>query len=141
MFENDAIIERFRSTTRMPTLRILIADDHEIFRRGLRSLLESHAEWEVCGEAVDGQEAVERVKELNPDVVVLDITMPRLNGLEAAQVIRNQAPRSRMVILSQHEPSLMRQAALSAGADAYVTKSEVSRELMMAIETMVASLD
>ena len=89
-------------------IRILIADDHEIFRRGLRSLLESHPEWEVCGEAVDGQEAVDRVKELNPDVVVLDITMPRLNGLEAAQVIRSEAPQSKMVILSQHEPSLMR---------------------------------
>lgn len=123
----------------MLPIRILIADDHEIFRRGLRSLLESHAEWEVCGEAIDGQEAVDRVKELDPDVVVLDITMPRLNGLEAAQVIRNEAPRSKMVILSQHEPALMRQAALSAGANAYVTKSEVSRELMMAIESMIST--
>ena len=125
----------------IPVIRILIADDHEIFRRGLRSLLESHPEWEVCGEAIDGQEAVERARDLDPDVVVLDITMPRLNGLEAAQMIRNEAPRSKMVILSQHEASLMKQAALSAGAHAYVTKSEVSRELMMAIESMVARPD
>src|SRR5438309_3998423 len=66
-------------------IRILIADDHEIFRRGLRSLLESHPEWEVCGEAIDGQEAVDRAKELNPDIVVLDITMPRLNGLRSEE--------------------------------------------------------
>src|SRR4029077_17996413 len=88
--------------------------------------------------ATDGQEAVEQAKELNPDVVVLDITMPRLNGLQAAQLIRNSAPRSKLVILSQNEPSLIRQAALSAGASAYVTKSEVSRELMIAIETLIS---
>jgi two-component system nitrate/nitrite response regulator NarL len=133
MPQKDAIIPE------MTPIRILIADDHEIFRRGLRSLLESHPEWEVCGEAIDGQEAVDRTKELNPDIVVLDITMPRLNGLEAAQLIRSEAPHSKMVILSQHEPALMRQAALSAGASAYVTKSEVSRELMMAIETLLLS--
>jgi DNA-binding NarL/FixJ family response regulator len=129
--------EKDKIVTEMMPIRILIADDHEIFRRGLRSLLESHAEWEVCGEAVDGQDAVDRTRELNPDIVVLDITMPRLNGLEAAQLIRNEVPNSKMVILSQHEPSLMRQAALSAGANAYVTKSEVSRELMLAIENLI----
>jgi DNA-binding NarL/FixJ family response regulator len=125
--------------TRMAPVRILIADDHEIFRRGLRSLLESHPEWEVCGEAVDGQEAVDRFKELQPDVIVLDIGMPRLNGLEAAELIRKQVPDSRIVILSQHEPQVIKQAALGAGARAYVTKSEVSQELVMAIERIISS--
>jgi DNA-binding NarL/FixJ family response regulator len=125
--------------TRMAPVRILIADDHEIFRRGLRSLLESHPEWEVCGEAVDGQEAVDRFKELQPDVIVLDVGMPRLNGLEAAELIRKQVPDSRIVILSQHEPQVIKQAALGAGARAYVTKSEVSQELVMAIERIISS--
>ena len=120
-------------------VRILIADDHEIFRRGLRSLLESHSHWQVCGEAANGREAIDRVRELRPDVVVLDVTMPEVNGLEAAQEIRRQMPESKVVILSQHEPALMKQSALAAGAGAYVTKSEVSRELMIAIESITSS--
>jgi len=123
----------------MAPVRILIADDHEIFRRGLRSLLESHPEWEVCGEAVDGQDAVDRVKELQPDIIVLDVGMPRMNGLEAAELIRKQVPDSRIVILSQHEPQVVKQAALSAGARAYVTKSQVSQELVTAIERIISS--
>jgi DNA-binding NarL/FixJ family response regulator len=122
----------------MTPVKILIADDHEIFRRGLRSLLESHPDWEVCGEAVDGQEAVERFKALRPDVIVLDVGMPRLNGLEAAELIRKEVPDAKVVILSQHEPLIMKQAALSAGARAYVTKSEVSQQLMTAIEQIVS---
>ena len=127
------------SALKSPTVRIVIADDHEIFRRGLRSLLESHSDWQVCGEAVNGREAIEKVRELKPDVVVLDVTMPQVNGLEAAREIRRIVPESKVVILSQHEPALMRQSALAAGAGAYVTKSEVSRELMIAIETMTSS--
>lgn len=122
----------------MAPTRIVIADDHEIFRRGLRSLLESHVGWEVCGEAVNGEEAVERVNALKPDVVVLDITMPRLTGLEAAERIRAEIPGCKIIVLSQHEPSIMGQAALAAGAEAYVTKSEVSKQLLVAIERLTA---
>jgi DNA-binding NarL/FixJ family response regulator len=131
-------IDEAASTLKAGTVRIVIADDHEIFRRGLRSLLESHTNWQVCGEAVNGREAIERVQELKPDVVVLDVTMPQMNGLEAAREIRRNIPESKVVILSQHEAALMKQSALAAGAGAYVTKSEVSRELMSAIETITS---
>jgi DNA-binding NarL/FixJ family response regulator len=117
--------------------RILIVDDHEIFRRGLRSLLESRTDWEVCGEATDGQDAVDKAKQLQPDVIVLDITMPRLNGLDATALLRKEVPEAKIVILSQHQPALMKQVALTAGAGAYVTKSEVSRELMAAIDNLL----
>ena len=120
-------------------VRILIVDDHEIFRRGLRSLLESRADWEVCGEATDGRDAVDKAKQLQPDVIVLDITMPRLNGLDAVALIRKEVPTAKVVILSQHQPALMKQVALTAGAGAYVTKSEVSRELMAAIDSLLSA--
>jgi len=117
-------------------LRILIADDHEVVRRGLRSLLSSQSEWQVCGEAVDGLDAIAKAKELRPDVIVLDISMPGLNGLEAASVIRKEVPESEILILSQHDPSQMRQTALAAGARAYVAKSDVSRDLLAAVQAL-----
>ena len=133
-------IDEAASTLKAGTVRIVIADDHEIFRRGLRSLLESHANWEVCGEAVNGREAIAKVRKLKPDVVILDVTMPLMNGLEAAREIRREIPGSKVVILSQHEAALMKQSAVAAGAHAYVTKSEVSRELMKAIEKMTSAI-
>jgi PAS domain S-box-containing protein len=120
----------------MQPVRILIADDHEVVRHGVRSLLGSHADWEVCGEAVDGRDAVEKAKELKPDVIVMDIGMPRLNGLEAARVIREQVPQTAILILSQHEAKEMRPAALQAGAREYITKSDVARDLVTAVESV-----
>lgn len=115
-------------------LRILIADDHELIRRGLRSLLSSHTGWEVCGEAKDGVEAVQQTKRLQPDVLVLDITMPNMNGLEAARTIRKDGYQPVIVILSQHDPREMSGAAIKAGAQGYVSKSEVATELLGTIE-------
>jgi PAS domain S-box-containing protein len=124
----------------MQPVRILIADDHEVVRRGVRSLLGSRADWEVCGEAVDGRDAVQKAKELKPDVIVMDIGMPHLNGLEAARVIRKEVPQSEILILSQHEAREMRPAALQAGAREYVTKSEVARDLLTAVESVTRHL-
>jgi DNA-binding NarL/FixJ family response regulator len=118
--------------------RILIVDDHEIFRKGLRSLLESCAQWEICGEASDGLEAVEAAKSLVPDVVVMDIGMPRLNGLDATKQIRKELPKTRVLILSQHDSPHMLTAAADAGALAYITKSEVARHLLMVLDEITA---
>ena len=121
----------------MKTARVLIVDDHEIFRRGLRALLESSSEWQVCGEAVDGMDAVEQCKILKPDIVVLDVSMPRLNGLEAARLIRKEIPMPQIVIITQHDSPQIRSAALEAGAGAFVTKSAVASELVSALRNLI----
>src|SRR3989441_1094600 len=118
----------------MTPLRILIADDHEAVRRCVRSLLASREDWDICGEAVDGYDAIRKAKELKPDVVLLDISMPHLSGLEAAPVIRKETPQSEILIFSQHEASQMRQAALQAGARGYVAQTGAARDLPAAIE-------
>lgn len=118
--------------------RILIADDHEIFRKGLRSLLESSPGWEVCGEAANGVEAVEGARKLVPDVIVMDISMPYLNGLDATKQIRRELPHTRVLIVSQHDSSHMLTAAIEAGASAYVTKEQVIRSLPTALEAVAA---
>jgi len=118
----------------MTAVRILIADDHEIVRQGMRSLFSLRSNWEVCGEAIDGREAIEKAKQLRPDVIVLDISMPLVNGLEAARVIRREVPQSQILIVSQHDATHMRTKALEAGARGYVAKSDLSRELLTAIE-------
>lgn len=120
----------------MERSRILIVDDHEIFRRGLRSLLESRPEFEILGEAADGLQAVEKAKELTPDLIVMDVSMPQLDGLQATRIIRQQLPRTKILILSQHDSSHMLAAAVEAGANGYVTKSQVSRCLLSALEAV-----
>src|SRR5438874_12926141 len=99
----------------MTALRILVADDHEIVRRGLCAILESHAGWEVCGEAADGREAIEKTTQLNPDVVILDIGMPSLNGLDAARKILRHNPRQRILILTITDAEQVIEEALKAG--------------------------
>jgi DNA-binding NarL/FixJ family response regulator len=117
----------------------LIADDHELVRRGLRSLLASRPGWEICGEARDGVEAVEMTKKLEPDLILLDITMPRLNGLEAARMIRREVPSTQILILSQHDTEEMSASALEAGARGYVSKSDVAVTLFSSMEAILQS--
>lgn len=122
----------------MASVRILIVDDHDVMRGGLRSLLESRPGWEVCGEAANSMEAIQQAKVLRPDVVVLDISMPGSNGLEAVPVIRRETPGVEVLILSRYEEREMRLKALEAGARGYVTKSQgLARELLSAIDGIV----
>jgi DNA-binding NarL/FixJ family response regulator len=117
-------------------LRILIVDDHEIFRRGLRTVLETRPDFAICGEATDGLDAIEKTKALDPDIIVMDVSMPRVDGLQALRIIRGQSPRSKVLILSQHDSTFMLEAAVKAGAGGYVTKSQVARCLLAAIDNL-----
>ena len=116
------------------TLRILVVDDHPVVRRGLKSLLGAHPGWEVIDEARDGMEAVDKSGQLAPDVVVLDISMPRMSGLEACRLIRRNTPQSEVLIVTQHDSPQMMQEAGDAGARGYVVKSNIARDLVRAVE-------
>jgi len=123
----------------MDSIRILVADDHEIVRRGLVSLLKSHAGWEVCGEAQDGREAVDKAKKLRPDIVILDIGMPNLNGLEATRQILRHDPLSKILILTIEDGNDLVRAVLDAGARGFINKSDASRDLVAAVETVLSN--
>jgi DNA-binding NarL/FixJ family response regulator len=118
------------------TIRILVVDDHPIVRQGLKTLLEGHSGWQVVGEASDGAEAVEKAKDLNPDVMVLDVTMPRMNGLEACRLLRRQSPDLEILFVTQHDSPQMMREALEAGARGYVVKSNAARDLLAAVEAV-----
>lgn len=120
----------------MKALRILIADDHDLLRRGVKTLLLSHAGWEVCGEAKTGREAVAKAEELGPDVVVLDIGMPDLNGVEAAKRIRKAAPNTEILILSMHYSDQLIREIVEAGVRGYIVKTDSDRDLIIAVETL-----
>ena len=118
------------------TIRILVVDDHPIVRQGLKTLLEGHAGWEVIGEASDGAEALEKAKDLSPDVMVLAVTMPRMNGLEACRLLRRQSPALEILFVTQHDSPQMMREALEAGARGYVVKSNAARDLLAAVEAV-----
>jgi DNA-binding NarL/FixJ family response regulator len=117
-------------------LRILLADDHEIVRQGLCSLLQKHDGWEVCGEASDGREAIEMAKQLKPDVVILDIGMPYLNGLDATRQLLQHDPQFKIIVLTITDSDQVIREALNAGARGFVLKSDAARDLVSAVEAL-----
>jgi PAS domain S-box-containing protein len=122
----------------MGSLRILIVDDHETVRRGVRALLSSRRDWVVCGEAGDGFEAVEKAKSLRPDVVLMDISMPRMDGVEATRIIRREVPESKIIIVSQNDPVVASSQAAEIDAGGYVNKADLARDLLPALESLLA---
>lgn len=120
----------------MSRTRILVADDHDVVRQGVRALLETRSDWEICGEAVNGREAVEAAARLVPDIVVMDITMPELNGIDAARQILRAAPRTEILILTMHQSEQLIREVVNAGARGYVLKSDAGRSLVSAVQAL-----
>lgn len=116
--------------------RVLIVDDHAIIRRGVRSILRVMPEWEVSGEAATGEEAIRLTNELNPDVVLMDISMPGMGGLEATRVIRRTKPETKILLLTLHDSLEWVETALNAGARGYLLKSDTESELPHALEVL-----
>jgi DNA-binding NarL/FixJ family response regulator len=120
----------------MKPLQILIADDHDLMRRGLRTLLEAHPGWTICAEANTGRDAVAKAETLRPDIVIIDITMPELNGIEAARRILKASPSTEILVLSVHYTDQLIREILAAGIRGYIVKSDSDRDLITAVESL-----
>jgi len=117
-------------------MRILIADDHHLIRRGVAELLSKEAGWEICGEATDAAQALQKASELNPDVVLLDISMPEGSGLEAARRIRQEIPHVRILMMSHHDATQFEQTAIDSGADGCIDKARLALDLIATIKSL-----
>ncbi len=117
--------------------RVLIVDDHAIIRRGVQGILQAHPEWELCGEAESGQEGVRLAGELRPEVVIMDVSMPGLNGLEATRIIRDILPETKVLLLTLHSSGEFVRSAFHAGARGYVLKSDAENELVRALNIVI----
>ena len=120
----------------MTSLRIVVVDDHAVVRRGVRALLETQPGWEIVGEAATGRDAVEFSKRLQPDIVVMDLSLPELNGLEATRLILKESPRTEVLVLTMHHSEELVRNVLQAGARAYVLKSDADHSLVAAVESL-----
>jgi DNA-binding NarL/FixJ family response regulator len=117
-------------------LRILVADDSEVVRRGVVGLLSSEPTWEVCGEAKDGSEALLKAQQLRPDLILLDISMPGINGLEVARHLRKDVPQARILVMSQHDPIQLLPHVIEAGGYACVDKGRLATDLLVSIKSV-----
>jgi DNA-binding NarL/FixJ family response regulator len=120
----------------MTSVRIVVVDDHAVVRRGVRALLEGQPGWEVIAEATTGREAVEVAKRLQPDVVVMDMSLPELNGLDATRQILKESPRTEVLVLTMHHSEELARDVLQAGARGYVLKSDADESLVAAVDTL-----
>ena len=121
----------------MKNVRILMADDHEIVRHGLRRLLEAQPGWKICGEAGSGREAVEKTRQLKPDIVILDHSMPEMSGAEAAREILKTMPQTEIVILTMHDSEQLLREVLEIGVHGYVLKSDAMCDLVSAVHALI----
>jgi DNA-binding NarL/FixJ family response regulator len=118
-------------------VRLLLADDHEIVRKGLRALLEAEPGWQVAAEAADGRDAVEKAQQVKPDIAILDISMPYLNGLEATRQIVRDISQTKVLVLTMHDSDPLIQQVLEAGARGYLLKSDAARDLVPAVDALI----
>src|SRR5207248_3646073 len=116
-------------------VRILLADDHDVVRRGLKGLLQEYSGWEICGEAPSGREAVDLASELQPDIAIVDLMMPDLNGLETTRQIRKASERTQVLIFTMHHNASIIHDVLEAGARGYLLKTDAERHIVTAVET------
>lgn len=120
----------------MKPLSILIADDHEVVRRGIRALLEARPDWKICGEAATGHEASNKARKLNPDLVLLDLTMPEMDGLKAIPRILDACPSTKILVLTMNDSGEIATQVLAAGASGLVLKSDAARDLLRAVDSL-----
>ncbi|HLZ90615.1 MAG TPA: response regulator transcription factor [Candidatus Acidoferrum sp.] len=117
--------------------KILIVDDHEVVRQGIKTILRSRPQWEVVGEAVNGRDAIEKAKNLDPDVIIMDITMPEMSGIEATREISKMKLRSAVLVFTMHESKNLATTVQEAGARGFVLKSHAARDLLEALESLM----
>jgi DNA-binding NarL/FixJ family response regulator len=116
--------------------RVIVVDDHAVIRRGVQGILHAFPEWELCGEAQDGQEAIRLAETVRPEIIIMDVSMPGLNGLEATRIIRNILPDTKILLLTLHSSTELVRSAFRAGARGYVLKSDAEQELVRALNVL-----